>query len=187
MLKQVWNFARGNKFPNVSIKKSPAEYLPFRNNSLDCLFTFNAIHLFDCHQFLEEASRVLKEEGRLFIYTRLQNQNRNSVWGKYFPHFSQKETRLFELEDLEGKIHRFASLEVIQVKYFSYPRISSLDRLLEKARNQHYSTFCLYSPELFESCLVEFEHNIYDKFVDVKRVSWTDENVLLVVVKTRHK
>ncbi|MFQ5704531.1 MAG: hypothetical protein ACE5HT_10975 [Gemmatimonadales bacterium] len=40
--------------------------------------------------------RVLQPEGKLILYTRTPEQNQCTIWGKFFPHFAERETRLHE-------------------------------------------------------------------------------------------
>ncbi len=56
--------------------------------SLDCVFTFNAIHHFGPLSVLNWARRVLREDGSTFIYTRTPDQNEQTIWGRYFPDFT---------------------------------------------------------------------------------------------------
>ena len=72
--------------------KSSAMCLPLRDESLNCVFTFNAVHHFTLLDFLRETERILRDGGFLFIYTRLRSQNSRSVWGRFFPMFDSKET-----------------------------------------------------------------------------------------------
>jgi hypothetical protein len=59
-------------------------------NSLDAMVTFNAIHHFILSDFLGETSRVLQDNGHLFICTRLRSQNERDIWGRFFPNSVKK-------------------------------------------------------------------------------------------------
>ncbi len=144
---------------------------------------FNAIHHFTLPRFLKEAERVVKDDGRLFIYTRLRSQNRRSIWGRHFPLFHQMETRLFELWELEDLLRTAKDLELEETEYFTYEREAALDRLIERARNHHYSTFSLYSRSEFERCCGKFEKNLRSCSSDLKNIRWSEQNILLVVRK----
>jgi len=63
--------------------------------------SFNAIHHYDLEKFFSEVYGSLKDDGHLFIYTRLRNQNYRSIWGEHFPLFADMENRLYELNELE--------------------------------------------------------------------------------------
>jgi SAM-dependent methyltransferase len=147
---------------------------------LDFVVSFNAIHHFDAPNFLKEASRVLKSKSRLFIYTRLQSQNARNVWGMHFPNFAQKETRLYELNELEHIIENAPGLNLKSIRFFEYERTSTLARLEEQARGYHYSTFRLFSKKEFERSLEIFKKNIMKNY-DVDKITWKDQNVLLVI------
>jgi ubiquinone/menaquinone biosynthesis C-methylase UbiE len=72
-----------------------AENLPFKNDTFDVIIVFNAIHHFDFRRFIREARRVLKPRGFLFIYTRTQEQNRNSIGGNFSLDFQIKNSAYF--------------------------------------------------------------------------------------------
>ena len=69
-----------------------AEQLPLRTASLDVVTAFNCVHHFDLGRFLTAAARVLAPGGQLFIYTRTPQQNARTIWGRYFPGFTEHET-----------------------------------------------------------------------------------------------
>jgi len=156
-------------------------HLPLPSDHLDCVFTFNAVHHFDIMGFLSECSRVLRRKGFLFVYTRLRNQNSRTIWGRYFPLFCERETRLYETGELERYVSTTPRLRMEDVRLFEYQRSSSLGRLLELAENRHYSTFSLYSKKELQASLTEFELNIRRNFEDPDDVRWIDENVMLTV------
>ncbi|MCL0095639.1 class I SAM-dependent methyltransferase [Dehalococcoidia bacterium] len=168
---------------NFRTIKSLAESVPLADNSMDCIFSFNAIHHFDFVRFMEKMSRVLKSGGRIFIYTRLRSQNARNIWGRHFPLFLEKENRLYELHEIEEMLKLIPPLVMESVKRFRYWRNSTLSRLVNQARNGHYSTFSLYRRDEFEAALQAFCDNIIDNFSSSEKVGWFDENVLLVVRK----
>jgi ubiquinone/menaquinone biosynthesis C-methylase UbiE len=178
----VTNF-KANGISKFVIVKSDAEDLPFGDNSFDCILTFNAVHHFKLRDFLVEAARILRDRSLLFIYTRTPEQNSRNIWGRYFPHFCQKETRLYHRGELEQAIGAVHTLRLRAVKYFEYERMASLDRLVEQAENRHYSTFWFYSEREFAEALGEFRRNIRRHFADQNQVRWSDEYLLLVIGK----
>jgi len=181
MLEQLNEYLCRHKIRDFRTVESPAETLPLEDGSLDCVFTFNAVHHFDFSRFLKEASRVLKDRGHLFIYTRLRSQNSRNIWGRYFPKFNEKETRLHELSELQESVEAVPKLKLESVRLFRYKRQANLDSLLDRARNGHYSTFHLYSEGELKEALEGFEENLRRDFTDSKNISWFDENVLLVL------
>jgi len=160
-----------------------SEHLPIADNSLDCLFSFNALHHFKLSIFLEEASRILRKNGMLFIYTRLRSQNKKNIWGRFFPKFHEKETRLYELDQLRNFLQENRFLKIDSIKFFKYERMASLDWLETQARHHHYSTFCLYDEREFERALMQFQNNLKNHFSDLNKIKWYDENVMLVIRK----
>jgi len=143
MLQQISKIS--SNFQNLQTKQAPAEKLPFDDNSLDCIFSFNAIHHFEINEFAKECNRVLKNNGLLFIYTRLKEQNESNIWGKFFPDFSKKENRLFDNHSLTERISSQTGLNLKSTESFQHNRSSDIRTLVSKAENKHYSTFSLYT------------------------------------------
>lgn len=162
---------------------SGAEKLPFTSNTLDCVFSFNAIQHFNLLSFLQESGRVLKNGGYSFIYTRLREQNRRNIWGQCFPEFCRKETRLYTLTTIMKAVMSVPVLRTESIKFFKYKRVFTLEQLVKRARAHHYSTFHLYSPEELEEAIAGFVQNIKRQFNDAHRVSWFDEMTLFVIRK----
>ena len=182
MLKYLEEYLIDKNTMNFCVRLGDANKLPLEIDSMDCVVTFNAIHHFDIQKFLEESLGCLKDDGQLFIYTRLRNQNSRNIWGQYFPLFTEMENRLFEFDELQNHIQQ-ADMKIFHKKIFGYTRTSSLTKLVEKARSNHYSTFSLYSEESFETSLETFEQNIRNNFDDLENIHWQDENILIEIEK----
>jgi ubiquinone/menaquinone biosynthesis C-methylase UbiE len=163
------------------ILHSQAERLPLPDGSLDCILTFNAIHHFDLIRFLREAGRTLRPGGLLFIYTRFRDQNERGIWGQYFPDFAEKETRLYDEEPITRTIGSAQGLAVRDLTHFSFQRAATLDCLIHRVRNKHYSTFSLYEPDELERAIEGFEANLKEKFGASDTLEWVDENVMITV------
>ncbi len=170
--------------PRLQVLRARARALPLASESLDCMFTFNAIHHFRIEAFLHEAARILKPGGRLFIYTRTRSQNSRNIWGKYFPQFYEKENRLFELFELNNLLAATSGLHIERLHLFQYRRREQMNRLLQQARQRHYSTLDLYTPAEFNLALAAFEQNLRREFPNPERVSWCDENLMLVAKRS---
>jgi len=168
---------------NYKSMLSAAEELPLPDNSHDCILTFNAIHHFDFDKFTHECSRVLKDGGYLFIYTRLREQNKRNIWGMHFPAFIQKETRLFTQNTITKTLDSVAGMWLQSIEYFKYGRLCSLIELEKKIRSHHYSTFFLYTMDELEQAIGKFKERIGKIYQDIHRIHWYDENVLFVVRK----
>jgi len=184
MLEHVSDYLKNHNITQFETIQAGAEDFPLKNNSMDCVLTFNAVHHFDFLKFIEKAAAadVIKVDGNIFIYTRLRSQNARNIWGQYFPAFVEKETR-FEQNEMEQWIQSVDSLTLETVKPFKYERNSSLERLIEQARGKHYSTFSLYGEEELEQALKVFQNKIQKAFQDTNRIEWFDENILLVLKK----
>ena len=182
MLESLESYLVEKNTTNFCVRLGDANRLPLENNSMDCIVTFNAIHHFDVPKFLSESLRSLKDDGHLFIYTRLRNQNSRSIWGEHFPLFADMENRLYELDELEAHIQN-ADLNIHSTRVFGHSRTSSLDRLVHQAKNKHYSTFDLYDKETFDESLEIFQQNIKKNFDDLEQIRWHDENILIEIKK----
>jgi len=163
--------------------KASAMCLPLSDESLNCIFTFNAVHHFALLELLHETARMLQDGGYLFVYTRLRNQNSRNVWGRFFPLFTSKETRLYEEDEFKEAITKIPSLRLQKTRTFEFNRKSNLERLSEQAKNHHYSTFDLYSRSEFKTALNQFQDNLRDYFDDPNHIRWVDENILFILQK----
>lgn len=181
MLRHLKDYLARNSIVNFLPIKGDSHKVPLQTDSLDCIMTLNAIHHFSLQPFLREASRVLKNNGRLFIYTRLRDQNARTIWGMHFPDFHKKERRLYELDHLKSMFERDPNLNLKSIKIFEHHRVFPLERLIEQARNHHYSTFKLYRRKEFTEALHKFKRNILRHYEDLGRITWKEENTLLVV------
>jgi len=182
MLQQISKIS--SNFQNLQTKQAFAEKIPFDDNSLDCIFSFNAIHHFKINEFAKECNRVLKNNGLLFIYTRLKEQNESTIWGKFFPDFSKKENRLFDNHSLTERISNQTSLNLKSTESFQHDRSSDIRTLVSKAEKKHYSTFSLYTVSEFEKSLAKFIQNIHQNFSNPENIQWVDENTMFVFQKT---
>jgi ubiquinone/menaquinone biosynthesis C-methylase UbiE len=182
MLESLEKYLAEQNVTNFCTRQGDANRLPLDSNSMDCIVTFNAIHHFDVPKFLSESLRALKDDGHLFIYTRLRSQNSKSIWGEHFPLFSEMETRLYEIDELERHIQE-ADMQIHSTRVFGHDRTSSLDRLVTQAENNHYSTFALYDKKIFSESLKTFQQNIKNNFDDLEQIKWTDENILIEIRK----
>jgi ubiquinone/menaquinone biosynthesis C-methylase UbiE len=159
---------------------SAAEELPLRSASLDLVTAFNCVHHFDLNSFLTAVARVLQPDGRLFIYTRTPQQNARTIWGRYFPGFTEHEQRLHSETAFRDAVRRTDGLTVVAVQTFRHPRSSTAERLRAQAEGHHYSTFSLYPPGELRASIATFLARLPGP-----AVSWTDEHLLIVVGGSR--
>ena len=181
MLLNASDYLKSRGINNFKTIKADADDIPLENNSMNCILTFNAIHHFDFVKFIQKCARVIKDDGWIFIYTRLRSQNERSVWGQYFSLFSEKENRLYETYEMEQYIQSVNSLRLEITKCFKYKRNSTLEQLVEKVKAKHYSTFSLYEKDELVESLKGFQKKLKDLFQDTNQIEWFDENVLLVL------
>ena len=181
MLEQVDGLLRANGIDEFETRQSTAERLELESGEYDFVSTFNAVHHFDFPMFLRRSRDGLAKDGRLFVYTRLPEHNARSIWGRYFPGFAQRETRLLALGDLHAGIEATPGLRFAAAECLKYRRRAPLERLIEQAGNRHYSTFALYEPDAFEEALATFRAAVERRFGDI--VEWQDENILIQAVR----
>src|SRR6266478_9569333 len=117
MLAQLTAARRGHA-PGVALLRAAAEQLPLRAASLDLVTAFNCVHHFDLGPFLAAAARVLAPGGQLFIYTRTPQQNARTIWGRYFPGFTEREQRLHSEAALRDAVRRTDGLTVVAPQNF---------------------------------------------------------------------
>jgi SAM-dependent methyltransferase len=156
-----------------------AAALPLPEGALDFVACFNAVHHLDLNAFFEASTRHVRPGGHIFVYTRTQEQNARSIWGRRFPGFSDKETRLFQRDRLERAVADTARLELLGVKEYRFARRIAVGVLEARVRAHAYSTFSLYGEEELTAAL--------ERFVACLRpgdVEWTDENTLMIARRT---
>ena len=181
MLRHLREHFVKNSITNFTPIRSDSHKIPLQTDSLDCVMSFNAIHHFSLPDFLRESSRVLKNNGRLFVYTRLREQNAKTIWGMHFPSFNKKEDRLYELDELKSAFEKDPNLNINSVKFFEHHRVYPLEKLVEQVKNHHYSTFKFYKKQEFRESLHRFVQNILNHYDDLDNITWKDQNTLLVV------
>jgi SAM-dependent methyltransferase len=157
-----------------------AEELPLRTASLDLVTAFNCVHHFDLGRFLTTVARVLAPGGQLFIYTRTPQQNARTIWGRYFPGFTEHEQRLHSQAAIRDAVRRTGGLKVVATQTFRHPRSSTAERLQAQAEGRHYSTFSLYTPEELRASIATFLARLPGP-----KVCWVDEHLLVVVGGSR--
>jgi SAM-dependent methyltransferase len=158
-----------------------AEQLPLRTASLDLVTAFNCVHHFDLGRFLAAAARVLQPGGQLFIYTRTPQQNARTIWGRYFPGFTEHEQRLHSQAALRDAVRRTDGLTMVAAQTFQHPRTSTAERLGAQAQGRHYSTFSFYTPQELRAATATFLARLPGP-----EVSWTDEHLLVIAAASRH-
>ena len=183
MIKETTCYLEDHGQKNFSTHCVDASDLQLPQGALDFVSTFNAIHHFEPVRLLNQAREALKVGGYVFVYTRLKSQNMRNIWGRFFPGFSEKEDRLYNLSQIEKWTDKVESLTLEAIHFIKFKRVLSLEELLSKAENKHYSTFSLYSEAEFDKALKSFKQKIKSNFADIERVQWTDENVMLLFIK----
>jgi len=183
MLRRLDKNLREHNIKEFNTVRTSANILPLATNYFDVLVTFNAVHHFNLLDFLKKSSRVLRNKGRLFIYTRLRSQNQRNIWGRFFPKFYEKEKRLLEINEFEKTLKKVPDLILESIEYFKYKRKTNLEWLVQQAGKHHYSTFGLYSKKEFEESLNKFQITIMNHFKNPDKIIWNDENIMFNIKK----
>ena len=174
MLAQLRTGPRG-RAREVMPLLAAAEELPLRPGCLDLVTAFNCVHHFDLDRFLAAAARVLKPGGQMFIYTRTPQQNARTIWGRYFPGFTEHEQRLHSEATLRDAVQRADGLQMAATQTFRHQRTSTAERLAAQAEGCHYSTFSFYSPHELRAAITTFLARLPSE-----QVSWVDEHLLVI-------
>ncbi len=180
MLAQLRAASRGHAVGVVPLLAA-AEQLPLRTASLDLVTAFNCVHHFDLARFLAAAARVLQPGGQLFIYTRTPQQNARTIWGRYFPGFTEHEQRLHSQAAIRDAVRRTNGLTLVATQTFQHPRTSTAERLGAQAQGRHYSTFSFYTPQELRAATATFL-----ACLPGPDVSWVDEHLLVIAGRSRH-
>ena len=156
------------------------ESLPFRSSSCDVMTCFNAVHHFNLARFAGEASRVLTPTGQLVIYTRTPGQNRRTIWGRHFPEFATRETRLHRVNDIQAALQATGAFGSVRAQTVAWMVTTSLSRLVEQATHYHYSTFRLYSDDALRAGIDTFRQRVRQAFSDVTHITHDNDHVLVI-------
>ena len=170
----------GCAYPGASHLVGAVETLPFRAASCDAITSFNAVHHFDLVRFAREASRVLSPSGLLVLYTRTAEQNRDTIWGRYFPEFADLETRLYTVSELQEALHATDAFVSVRVQTIPWRVTTSLSRLVEQVTAYHYSTFRFYSADRLQTALDTFQRRVRDVFHNCSRITFSNDHLLVV-------
>ena len=163
---------------------STVEMLPFQASSCDAITCFNAVHHFDLARFVSEASRVLTPSGRLVLYTRTPEQNRRTIWGRYFPEFATRENRLHRVADLCAALEATDAFVSVRAQTVPWNVDTSLSRLVEQVTHYHYSTFRMYSTDALQAAIDTFRRRVRQAFPDSTRVTNDNDHVVVIAERT---
>ena len=155
------------------------ETLPFRAASCDVMTCFNAVHHFDLARFAGEAARVLTPAGQLVVYTRTPAQNRRTIWGRHFPEFATRETRLHTVNEMRAALDATGAFRAVRAQTVVWRVTTSLARLVEQATHYHYSTFRLYSEDALRAAIDTFRQRVRQAFPDVTHITHDNDHVVV--------
>ena len=159
---------------------SASERLPFLTASCDAITSFNAVHHFDLAKFISEVSRVLIPSGQLVLYTRTPEQNRSTIWGRYFPEFATRESKLYRSSDLQSALQATGVFDSVRVQMIPWKITTSLSRLIEQVTHFHYSTFRLYSNDLLHEAIDTFQYRVHQAFSDMAHITFANDHIMVI-------
>jgi SAM-dependent methyltransferase len=160
-----------------------AERLPFATDAFDAVLSFNSVHYFHLDAFVSEAVRTLRPEGLLSVYTRTPEQNEETIWGRLFPEFAKRETRLHSEIDLCSAMMRCTRLSSVHAEHRPWTMDTNLTRLLAQARGRYYSTFRLYSTEEFPLALEAFRQRVLAEYPSSSTIRAQNDHLLIAARK----
>jgi len=181
MLDEAGRYLSVHGQTRFDLRLADAESLRLSDARFDFIASFNAIHHFDPVAFLARAAGLLGRHGKIFLYTRLHEQNAETIWGRYFPGFLDRERRLYRTRQIRGWLHKLDRLELREIRLVQHRRSASLARLVELARCQHYSTFEYYTEEELSVALEVFRRRIRRRFAETARVEWREGNAMIIL------
>jgi hypothetical protein len=111
----------------------------------------------------------------VFICTRAPQQNARTIWGRYFPGFTEHEQRLHSEAALREAIGATSGLHLAAAQTFRLPRSSTAERLSAQAEGRHYSTFASYTPQELRASAATFPARLPSP-----EACWVDEHLLVV-------
>ena len=157
-----------------------AEQLPLRTASLDVVTAFNCVHHFDLGRFLASVARVLAPGGQLFIYTRTPQQNARTIWGRYFPGFTEHEQRLHSQAAIRDAVERTGGPAGghntnLQPSALEHGRAAP-----GPGRRPPLLDVSLYTPQELRASTAAFLARLPSP-----EVCWVDEHLLIVVGASR--
>ncbi len=159
---------------------SASEMLPFLTASCDAITCFNAVHHFELARFIDEVARVLSPSGQLVLYTRTPEQNRCTIWGRYFPEFATRETKLYRSSDLQLALQSAEVFDSVRVQMIPWKITTSLSRLIDQVVHFHYSTFRLYSNDLLREAIDIFQYRVRQAFSDMARITFDNDHTVVI-------
>jgi SAM-dependent methyltransferase len=155
-------------------------YLPLRPRVAEAVLCFNAIHHFRLTEFLTETARILRPKGRLLVYTRTPEQNRRTVWGRLFPEFAERETRLRSARQLSASMTSSSPLRLVELSPVHSLEATSVTKLMHQAQARHYSTFQFFGPDELQRALRQFRRNLLSELGGRRQLTVAHDNMWLV-------
>ncbi|MCJ8012685.1 glycosyltransferase [Paenibacillus sp. KQZ6P-2] len=152
------------KQDNLSFEISGIDSLPFDDHIFDVLISFETLEHVDEHiqqKFLQEAKRVLKQDGILVIST--PNKEYYSDQSNYVNPFHVKELYRDEFEALLSK--QFTYVDIVSQRFEVVSLMDRADHGVEK-REVHYDAYV--ESEIQEKYMIAFCSDVDSKFSEAE-------------------
>lgn len=175
-LESITRFLTRHKIDSFTAQQSAAGVMPYQDNSMDCVCTFDSLHRFNLPRLLSESARVIKKDGYLFIYTRIAEPDGQELQQRTQEHSGAPDN----MNALKQSLDEIAALSLETIVFFAYDRMAVMEKVITREKSHNYSTFIPYSPEGMEAMLKPFSVKI-QKEQDMHSIHWFDENVLFVI------
>ena len=118
------------------------------------------------------------------LYTRTAAQNRETIWGRYFPEFAELETRLYTVSELQATLDATDAFASVRAQTIPWRVTTSLSRLLEQVTAYHYSTFRFSAADRLQTALDTFQRLVRDVFHDCSRITFSNDHLLVVAQRS---
>ncbi len=183
MLKNLSTYLARHNVRNFSSRNSSAQTMPFPDDSLDCVFTFNAIRSFSLPRFFTESARAMKNGGYLFVYMSLREKDDESTSPPPSLEGSAEETPLNTLQVMKESIDNIDGIAIETIIFFAYNKMAALEQMVLPDEPHRGSDFVLYTPEELKKAVSIFNMNLDNVFEDASDARSYDENVLFIIKK----
>ena len=102
------------------------------------------------------------------------------IWGRHFPEFATRETRLHEVNDVRAALEATGAFRSVRTQTVAWPVTTSLIRLVEQVIHYHYSTFRLYSEDALRAAIDTFRQRVRQAFRDVTHITYDNDHMLVM-------
>jgi SAM-dependent methyltransferase len=172
MLKQA---VAKDKSSNILWVRGDGQKLPFRNDSLNCIYMTLVIHHIENKEMaLREIYRALKKGGNCVIMTNSHTRMKKHVL-RDFPEVTAIDLKRFPSVSSLKKTMMKIGFKDVHFHVVQNEECISVDEYLERVRNKYISTLTLLSEEAFQKGFKIFQQRLRRKYgTQIRRISGFD-------------